>query len=681
MITRFAIKPAKEAVLLVANEDGYRAALDFIAAGVSVQAIADLGNTSRRQNLANQLRDKGVRVFEKMAAYETHSTKGRLSSVTLAPLNDEGECDLGMKISIACDGLFVSVGWAPAAGLLYQAGGQMTFDDGVGQFTPRDLPDGIFAAGRVNGVYDLGDRTEDGTSAGQLAAAHALGHPVISEDRPARTSTPVSHPYPIFAHPKGKNFVDMDEDLQAEDILNAAGEGFDNIELLKRYSTVGMGPSQGKHSNMNALRILARHSGQSPNETGSTTSRPFFQPVPLGHLAGRRFRPKRQTPLHDFHMSNGAQLMETGSWMRPEYYARPGKSREESIQSEAEAVRKGVGLIDVSTLGKLEIFGTDAAKLLDRIYTMRMSDLAVGMTRYALMSDEAGVIIDDGVAARVADDHFYVTTTTGASDNSFREIQRHIIEWNLDAEVINRTGQLAAISLAGPTSRQLLAHQTDVDLSREAFPYLAIRQGTVSGRRAILMRVGFVGELGFEIHLAASDAPSVWNDLMADGAPYGFLPFGVEAQRLLRLEKGHIIVGQDTDGLTNPYEAGMSWAVHGSKDFFVGQRSLEVLEKKRNRRMHGFAVKAVRAGRQLKESHLVIHEGEIAGRVTSVSMSPVLGHVIGLAYIDDQALKGGSEFGIRVDDGTMLSADVVPTPFYDPDGARQNVSDSAGDGA
>jgi sarcosine oxidase subunit alpha len=521
----------------------------------------------------------------------------------------------------------------------------------------------------------------DGDSAGQLAAAYALGKPAVPKDRPARASIPVSHPYPIFAHPKGKNFVDMDEDLRVEDIVNAAREGFDNIELLKRYSTVGMGPSQGKHSNMNAIRILARHLGQSLDETGTTTARPFFHPVPLSHLAGRRFRPERQTPFHEFHTANSARLMEAGSWTRPEYYARPGLSREQAIQAEAKAVHTGVGLIDVSTLGKLEIFGTDAAKVMDRLYTMRISNLTVGTTRYALITDEAGVIADDGIAARLAADHFYVTTTTGTSDSTYRTIQRHIIEWGLDVEVINRTGQLGAMNVAGPKSRALLAPHTDIDLSDDAFPYLAVRRGTVFGRPATLLRVGFVGELGYEIHLAAGDAAELWDSLMTEGASYDIRPFGVEAQRLLRLEKGHIIVGQDTDGLTNPYETGMPWAVHKKKEFFVGQRSLKILEKKRSRKMHGFMIETLDAPRQPKECHLIIHNGEIAGRVTSVGVSPALGRIIGLAYVDDLVLEHSSQIEIRVDDGTMVSAEIVPTPFYDPEGARQKPQDEAGDGA
>jgi sarcosine oxidase, subunit alpha len=677
LVTRFATRPADEAVFLVANEDGYRAALDMIAAGVTIRAIADLGQSSDRGLLAEHVRDKGVRILDQMAVYETKAAKGRLTEVTLAPLDATGACDLSMKISIMCDGLFMSVGWAPAAAHLYQAGGRLAFDENVGQFTPLHLPGGVFAAGRVNGIFNLADRITDGECAGELAAAHALDRPVPTGKRPKRAPFPASHPYPIFAHPKGKNFVDMDEDLQVADIENAAQEGFDNIELLKRYSTVGMGPSQGKHSNMNAIRILARRLGQTLDETGTTTARPFFHPVPLSHLAGRRFRPERHTPFHDFHVGHGAQLMEAGPWMRPEYYPRAGMSREQTIQAEATMVRTTVGLIDVSTLGKLEIFGADAAKLLDRIYTMRMSDLTVGMTRYALMTDEAGVIVDDGIAARLADDHFYVTTTTGTSDGSYRAIQRHILEWSLDAEVINRTGQLGALNVAGPKSRAVLAPHTDIDLSNDTFPYLAVRRGTVFGRPATLMRVGFVGELGYEIHLTASDGAEIWDGLMTAGEPHKIGPFGVEAQRLLRLEKGHIIVGQDTDGLTNPHESGMPWAVHRKKDFFVGQRSLEILEKKRSRRMHGFVIKASDSAQRPKECHLVIHKGEIAGRVTSVSMSPTLGHVIGLAYVDDGALEHSSQIDIRVDGGALVSAEITPTPFYDPDGARQSGQEAA----
>ena len=337
-----------------------------------------------------------------------------MAGLLVAPLKADGEVDAGSLRRFDCDAILMSVGWAAAAQLLLQAGGRTRFAEELQQFVPDELPPGIFAAGRVNGVYDLEARLADGRRAGAQAAAHA-GFGASNAAAVARSGRCPSHPFPIIDHPRGKNFVDFDEDLQVKDLENAAQEGFDSSELLKRYSTVGMGPSQGKHSNMNALRILARYRGVGVGELGLTTARPMYHPVPMKLLAGRSFHPERRTPIDAQHAGLGAVWMPAGNWRRPEYYAVSGETRAQSIDAEVHAVRNAVGLIDVGTLGKIEVYGPGAAELLDRAYTGRYSDLKVGMTRYGLMLDESGVIVDDGVIARLDPEFFYFTTTTGGS--------------------------------------------------------------------------------------------------------------------------------------------------------------------------------------------------------------------------------------------------------------------------
>jgi sarcosine oxidase subunit alpha len=428
---------------------------------------------------------------------------------------------------------------------------------------------------------------------------------------------------------------------------------------------------------MNAVRILARLRRQPVEEVGTPTARPFFHPVPLSHLAGRGFSPERRTPVHSRHERAGAVLMQAGVWLRPEYYSRDGKSKRELIVEEALAVRRAVGLIDVGTLGKLEVTGPDAAELLERMYAGRFKNLKVGMTRYAVMTDESGVVIDDGVVARLAEQRFYFTTTTTGSASVYRELQRQNLIWGLDCGLVNLTGALGAVNLAGPRSREVLASVTDVPLEESAFPYLGVREGHVADVPARVMRVGFVGELGYEIHVPAENAAHVWDALMAAGAAFGIRPFGVEAQRLLRLEKGHVIIGQDTDGLTTPLQAGMGWAVKMDKPFFVGQRSLRIIEKRPQKQsLIGFALPAAFAGPAPKECHLIIRNGEIAGRVTSVAHSPTLGHIIGLAFVAPDMTREGTPFNIRVDGGVIVEARVVSLPFYDPDGERQKLSTS-----
>jgi sarcosine oxidase subunit alpha len=340
-----------------------------------------------------------------------------------------------------------------------------------------------------------------------------------------------------------------------------------------------------------------------------------------------------------------------------------------------QTVRASAGIIDVGTLGKIEVNGPDAAEFLERLYTGRYAKMKVGTTRYVLMCDETGVIIDDGVAARLADDRFYVTATTTGADAVYREMQRWAILWKLNVVLINLTGTYAAMNLAGPMARRVLAALTDVPLDHAAFPYLGVREGHVAGVPARLLRVGFVGEMGYEVHVPRLSGAHVWDAIMQQGAAVGIRPFGVEAQRILRMEKGHIIIGQDTDGLTFPFEAGMDWTVKMDKPFFVGQRSLVVLRRRRiERTLIGFALAADYRGPTPKECHLVIRGEQITGRVTSVAFSPTLGRVLGLAYVAPNQSAIGNSFAIRVDGAKEVRAEVVRTPFYDPDNQRQSES-------
>ena len=674
LIYRYAVKPMRSAVVLTANDDGYAAALDLRANGIRVDAVVDLRPAAPPSAAATKIVQSGIRIYVGFGINELRMKSGRVGAAVVCPVLASGELDTTKLESIGCDGVLMSVGYAPAAALLYQAGAKMRFDDTVQQFVPATLPPGLFAAGRVNGVFALESRLQDGVRAGTEAARY-LGFQTGDTVAIARAAVSPSHPYPIFDHPHAKNFVDFDEDLQLKDFVDAVQEGFDNIELLKRYTTVGMGPSQGKHSNMNAIRILAKLLNKSPGEVGSTTARPFFHPVPMSHLAGRGFHPYRHTPLHSRHESAGAVFMQAGVWLRPEYYAATGKSKLQAVREEASAVRKGVGVIDVGTLGKMEISGPDAAAFLERLYTGRFANMKTGMTRYALMLDESGVIIDDGVVARLGDERFYFTTTTTGSASVYREMTRLNTLWKMQVGIVNATGGYAAINLAGPRARDVLAAVTRLDLSAEAFPYLGVREGEVADMPARVMRVGFVGELGYEIHVPADGACALWDDLMQAGSVHSIRPFGVEAQRLLRLEKAHIIIGQDTDGLTTPIEAAMGWAVKLDKPYFIGQRSLKIMAgKKAKALMVGFMLDSDDESAVPKECHLVIRDGEMAGRVTSIAFSPALGRHVGLAFVAPDMATEGSRFFIRADAGRMVQARVVSTPFYDPSGALQKAA-------
>ena len=667
LLYRYAVAPAQRVAVLAANAEGYAAALDGLACGIKIVALLDLRAEpgARSRSYGAELRKRGIPVICNVTPVEaTAGTGGTLQRFVFA--SESGPHTLEI------DGLWMSVGFAPASAFLHQAGGSVRYEPTLEQFVPDVLPPGVFACGKIVGAYTFNERIESGRYAGHEAAAHVGFGPRFERPRFTVSSECPSHAYPIFRHPQGKEFVDFDEDLQIRDVENACLEGFDSSELLKRFSTMGMGPSQGKHSNLNALRILARLRGETLSQHALTTARPMYHPVLMSHLAGRGFVPERRTPVDHEHEKIGAIWMPAGNWRRPEYYARAGLTREEAIAEEVRAVRHGVGLIDVGTLGKVEAHGPRAGEFLDRVYTGRFSNLNVGMTRYGLMLDESGVVIDDGVIARLGAETFYFTTTTGNSATLFREFGRLATWWGIPVGLVNLTGQFAAFNLAGPHARTVLGALTDIDLSNESFPYLAVREGHVAGASCRLMRVGFVGELGYEIHAPAEVAVDLWRALQRAGASHGIRAFGVEAQRLLRLEKGHLIVGQDTDGVTNALELDAPWAIKMDKPFFIGQRSLAALGRQpRRQQLVGFRLPAETAVR-LRESHLVIHRDAIAGRVTSVANSPTLGHVIGLALVDPAVVETGA-LSIRIERGVQISAEIATVPFYDPDGARQRV--------
>ena len=672
LLTRYRIAPGRRVVLIAGNWEAYAACLELHAHGVQVVAIIDLRANHGGGETVGSCAALGVRILTERAPLEALAgADGSVAALEIAPLDALGHVAAASRERIDCDCVLMSVGWAAAAQLLLQAGGTTRFAESLQQFVPDRLPAGLYAAGRLNGVYDFAARLADGRRAGAAAAAHAgFGH--ADTAAVAATGRCPSHPFPIFDHASAKNFVDFDEDLQVKDLENAVQEGFDSSELLKRFSTVGMGPSQGKHSNMNALRILARARHLPLQSLGLTTARPMFHPVPLKLLAGRGFTVLRRTPVDALHAALGAVWMPAGNWRRPEYYAVAGESRAESIAAEVAAVRERVGLVDVGTLGKIEIYGPQAAVFLERVYAGNYSSLRVGMTRYGLMLDEAGVIIDDGVIARLQPDAFYFTTTTSGAATVFRELLRLNALWGLDCGLVNVTGHRAAFNFAGPESRRLLQALTDADLSDAAFPFLGVREASVAGAPARLLRVGFVGELGYEIHVAARAATAVWLALSAAVRAGGGRPFGVEAQRVLRLEKGHLIVGQDTDGLTDPIQANAMWAVNMKKPFFIGQRSLKILQTRAPRQLL-VGIEILDEARIPKECHLIIADGAIAGRVTSIVRSHSVGKAIGLAMLAPELAVPGREITVRIEEGALVRARVTPTPFYDPGNTRQRA--------
>lgn len=668
----YAVKPGRRAVVLAGNDDGYLAALDLAEQGVQVAALVDMRPQPADVALQVAVEKLGIACHLGSTVYEALHEKGmrHVSGVDIRRITAQGQVG-AQGLQLDCDLLCMSAGYMPVYQLLCQAGGKLAYDEQRAEFAISGLPDGLAIAGSVSGRHDLDNVLADGARVAAQAVG-ALGLDAGIGETALRGEARVNFDWPIFPHPKGKDFVDFDEDLQVRDIVNATRSGYRDVQLVKRFSTVGMGPSQGRHSALPTARLVARATGRSIGETGVTTARPPFEAEKLAHVAGRAFDPYRHTAMHSRHVAAGAKLMPAGIWQRPAFYGK-AEDRERCMQEEARHVREKVGLIDVSTLGGLDVRGPDAAELLERLYTMPFRKQPLLRTRYALMTNEQGVVIDDGVCARLADNHFYVTATTSGVDRIYQQMLKWNAQWRLNVDITNVTAALAAVNLAGPLSRQVLEKLcTDVDLSAAGFPYLAARTGTVAGIAARLMRVGFVGELGYEIHVPARHGARLWDALMAAGAEFAIRPFGVETQRLLRLEKGHVIIGQDTDGMTHPGELDMQWAIGRKKPFFVGKRSIEILERQPlKRKLVGFTL--AKDSPQPLEGHLVLKGPDISGNVTSCEYSATLGQIIGLAYAGADQAEPGMQIPIRVEGGQVVQARVVRLPFFDPDNQRQEL--------
>jgi sarcosine oxidase, subunit alpha len=532
--------------------------------------------------------------------------------------------------SFSCDLIVMCGPRVPDTGMIAQAGGKVEWSNASGAFVPTVLPPHVSAVGE--------------------AAGEALGN--------------VSVPLP----PSKRAFVCLCSDVSSQDLCDGIVEGFDQIEMLKRYTTATMGPCQGRMCQLSAIGVCARETGRSIAQTGMTTSRPPNPGVTLGALAGAKHHPMRRSPMHYAHEKLGAFWMDMGDWQRPRYYANHSIASEtEHVLLEYRSVREAVGLIDVSTLGKLEVRGADSGKLLDKVYTHRFSNLRPGRVRYALMCDEGGIVLDDGTISRLSEDRYFVTTTSGNLDFVQQWLEWYLIGTGWDVCITNVTAGRGAMNLAGPKSRDVLGKLTDCDLNPSTFPYMTCREAMVNGVPAILLRIGFVGETGWEIHCPAELAEELWQALLDAGHDFGIRPFGVEAQRLLRLEKRHIIVGVDTDALTNPYEADMGWAVKLDKNDFVGKALLSraALDQSRER-LVGFVLQG---GDVPPDGAAIVVNGKPAGRVSSSRYSPAQGAGVGLAWVRASKAQEGTLIDVRVN-GRVAKAKVTMKPFYDPEGVR-----------
>ena len=648
LIETYRVLPGRRAVVLTSSEAGYRSARLLRDAGAAV-TVVDL----RPDQPAGT---DGVDVLRGQTILAAHGRR-RVTGVTV------GSPGARTGTKIACD-LVVSSGFAmPSTNLLAMTGAELAFDDAAQAYLPVELPSNVHAAGAVAGARSVDAAVTQGRLAG-LEAAAAVGREVDVERIGALAREAETAGDPVILPPEasaldGKQFGCLCMDVTNKELKKAVAEGFDSMELLKRYTTITMGPCQGKACMLSSQRLCARATGSSFAETKPTTSRPPWIPVDLGTLAGARRTPRKETTIHELHDTAGATFMWAGDWRRPHHYSTP--------EDEVDGVRNGVGVIDVSTLGKFRVKGPQAVDLLERLYPNRFSDLAVGRIRYGVMLNDEGVILDDGAVCRVDDDEFFVTVTTGNTAALERWITWWLADWRLDVQILNVTGAFAALNLAGPKARTVMERVTDADVSAQGMPYLACRTFDVARVPALVLRIGFVGEMGYEIHVPSLFGESVWSAIMAAGADQGITPFGLEAQRILRLEKQHILVGQDTDAESDPYEAGLGWMVKGDKPDFLGKRSLRDLERAGpGERLIGFTSDPAWVP---PEGASVVHEGVWVGRVTSARRSAAAGATVGLAWVPAGWANEGTEFEIQFGP-SHAAARVALRPFYDPDGER-----------
>ena len=674
LIKLYGVKPGRRAVVATAGDEGYGAALDLLDAGVEVAAVVDLRMDAPRTAMSDTLAARRVPVHAAQAPWEAvPQRKGpRLARVRVARIEEDGVCAPSVD-SFSCDLLVVSGGHAPAAALLRQAGATFKYDSTRHATTVAELPPDVFAAGNVAGISGLDAVMADGRRAGWRPRRPPASMPVPSPLRLRRRSRRRCRPRGRFPASRSQG-------------LRGSGRGRASPRSGRRDRR-GLRPRRAAqalhHQRHGALagasfipersahpvagqgaehRRDRRHHG-APADRADHHGPPCGPQLRAGALHGDALPPSGGRRHHD-----AGRALAQARVLRRQGQA-PGAD-----SGGSEERPDNVGIIDVSTLGGLDVRGPDAAEFMNRMYTFAYLKQPVGRSRYVLMTDLGGVVVDDGVACRIHEDHFYVTATTSGVDNVYREMLWYNAQWRLKVDVTNVTAALAGVNIAGPNCRPVLETLCDdVDLSPEGFPYMGVREGRVAGIPTIFLRVGFVGELGYELHVPASQGEALWDALMEAGAAHGIRPFGVEAQRLLRLEKGHILIGQDTDGLTTPHEADMAWALAKKKPFHVGIRSVRMqAAKELTRKLVGFEMPGVGV-EQPKECHLVIRQGEITGRVTSVAYSPNLDRIVGMAYVAPDQSEPGTQIEIRVDGGRMVNATVAKLPFYDPDGARQEL--------
>ena len=687
MVERYGVAPGSNGVVFTNNDDAYQTAIVLKDAGVGVRVVDSRGRAEGA--LPNKAREMGIPVDAGSVISAVNASWGGLniSDVKIASYR-KGQGRVIKETKAEADFVAMSGGWNPALHLWCHNGGKIHFDDKLQAFRPKEHHDRIVAIGAANGTFGLSQILAEAVHAGSKLAGSGNVHPV-----PAAVQADERPLEPIWFAPAtgkynegNKHFIDFQNDVTAADLELAQREGYESVEHTKRYTTFGMATDQGKTSNINGLGVIAEASGKTIPEVGITTFRPPYTPFTFGSIAGvltkDLFLPIRRTAIYQWHVDHGAVFEPVGQWRRAYTYPKAGETNHQSIDREILAVRNKVGLLDASTLGKIEIKGPGAAEFLDRMYTNMFSTLKIGKCRYGLMMNELGFLTDDGVTVRLGDDHFLMHTTSGGADRISAWLEEWLqTEWtHYKVFVTNVTENWSQFAIAGPKAREVLQKlDPSFDISHEALPHMSFVEGRLGAYPVRVYRISFSGELSYEVATPSNYGLGLWKDIVAAGAEFGLEPYGTEALHVLRAEKGYIVVGDETDGTTTPIDVGLDGLVSRKKADFLGKRSLEqaYLKAPNRKQLVGLLTEdpndvlpdGAYAVRHVKDKPPM----EMIGQVTSSYKSPTLGRSIAMALIENGRNRMGETISFPLPGGKVVRAKITDTVFYDKEGAKLDV--------
>ena len=674
----------KKTVFFTNNDSAYETAISLNKKGLNVEAIIDIREKSDSE-LVKEVEKNGIQIYWSHTVVDTHGYK-RLNEISIMPLSKDSMSVIKKKISIKCDCLAITGGWTPAVHLFTQSGGKLKFREEDQVFLPNKSQSKQISIGSCNGDFELNKIFKNLL----INVKNFLKIENTEYDNLNIECASDTVKKNIWLLPsnkvigKTKPFVDFQNDATAKDIKLALREGFRSIEHVKRYTTTGMGTDQGKLGNMHALGIVADTAGVKMGELGTTTFRPPYTPLSFGTIVGRNvgefFDIFRKTPMHEWHKKNNAKFENVGQWKRAWFYPINNESMDEAVQRESKAARESAGILDASTLGKIDIQGTDASEFLNRVYTNAWSKLSIGKCRYGLMLNEDGMVYDDGVTTRLDENHYIMTTTTGGAANVMGKLEDFLqTEWpELDVFLTSITDHFATISICGPNSRKILNKIIpNLDLSDENFPHMSFKDALINKIKCRIMRISFTGEHTYEINIQANYGKSVWEKCMEAGKEFNITPYGTESMHLLRAEKGFIITGQDTDGTMTPIDLQMNWIVSKKKYDFIGKRSLYRSDTIREDRKQLVGLITENPKDILEEGAQIVSEVnkkpvEMLGHVTSSYYSPNLNKSIALAVVKNGKQMLGKKLFVPMENKT-INVTIADTVFFDKENKRLNA--------